>query len=94
MNHWMFNCRDISHLVSISMDQDLAMQQRIGLWLHLMMCRYCARNRRQLLFLRELMRRYGRHCDTLADSIGLPPEARRRIGRKLAEKKTARQMRS
>lgn len=87
MTHWMFNCREISRLVSLSMDHGLAVHKRVGLWLHLAMCRYCARNRRQLLFLRKLMRQYDQHCETQADAISLPAETRKRICQKLAEEK-------
>ena len=83
MRHWMFDCREISRLVSISMDRELALRQRVGLRLHLMMCRYCARYRRQLLFLRELMRGYSRRCDIQADDLHLPAESRERISEKL-----------
>ena len=83
MTHWLFDCREISRLVSISLDHGLALHKRAGMRLHLMMCRYCARNRRQLPFLRELMRRYNQHCNTQADGIRLPPETRNRIDQKL-----------
>lgn len=83
MTYWMFDCREISRLVSISMDHGLALHKRAGLRLHLMMCRYCARNRRQLFFLRELMRRYDQHCNAQAGGTRLPAETRDRIRREL-----------
>ncbi len=53
MKHWLFNCRDISHLVSRSMDEDLPLHRRAGIKFHLMMCRYCARYARQLGIVRQ-----------------------------------------
>ncbi len=86
MRHWMFDCREISRLVSISMDHRLPLRKRAGLRLHLMMCRYCARYRRQLFFLRELMCSYNQRCDVQADSISLPPKARERFRRRLQKR--------
>jgi hypothetical protein len=56
MNHWMFNCREVSEKVSRSMDEPLPLSQRLGIRLHLFMCRLCARNRRQLFLLRRILR--------------------------------------
>jgi len=85
MTHWMFDCREISRLVSMSMDERLTLYQRTGLRLHLLMCRYCTRYRRQLFFLRELMHRYSRLCDTRSQEVRLPPETRDRIREKLRQ---------
>lgn len=56
MKHWMFRCEEVSRKVSQSMDAALPLHQRIAVGIHLMMCRYCARFRRQLAFLRQLSR--------------------------------------
>ena len=62
MKHWMFRCHEVSRKVSQSMDTPLPLHQRLAIRFHLMMCRYCARFRRQLFELRKLSR-----------SIGSPP---------------------
>ena len=59
MSHWMFCCKDVSQKVSQSMDDSLPFHHRMAIRMHLMMCRYCARCRRQLLTLREM----SRHVD-------------------------------
>ncbi len=69
----------------MSMDRKLALHQRAGLHLHLLMCRYCTRHHRQLFLLRELMRRYGRHCDARSADACLPPETRDRLREKLRQ---------
>ncbi len=69
MAHWLFNCSEISRLVSASMDRTLPLYQRIGIRIHLMMCRYCARYRRQLLFLRRVVKAMS------ATDTGDPPSA-------------------
>lgn len=53
MRHWMFRCKDVSHKVSLSLDASLPLHQRLAVRMHLMMCRYCARFRRQLIMLKK-----------------------------------------
>ena len=48
INHWMFKCKDISHLISRSMDQKLPLRIRLGIKFHLMMCDLCLRYKKQL----------------------------------------------
>ncbi len=48
MNHWMFKCKDVSHLISRSMDQKLPLRIRLGIKFHLMMCDLCLRYKNQL----------------------------------------------
>ena len=56
MNHWMFRCKDVSQKVSLAMDVSLPLHHRLAIRFHLMMCRYCARFRRQMMMLRTLSR--------------------------------------
>ncbi len=79
MRHWIINCRKISRMVSDSLDRKLPFHQRVGIRIHLLMCRYCARNRRQQLLLRKVLRRYEQHCVRHAESALLPEDARSRI---------------
>jgi len=39
----MFSCKDVSQLISESMDRTLPFYQRVLMRLHLLMCKYCAR---------------------------------------------------
>ncbi len=61
MKMWMFNCKDISRLVSESMDRRLSWRQRLGIRFHLLMCRYCFRYQKQILLLRRLLRQQAEH---------------------------------
>ncbi len=54
INHWMFRCNDVSRKVSQAMDTRLPWHQRLAVEIHIMMCRYCARFRRQLRLLRKM----------------------------------------
>lgn len=57
MKMWIFNCREVSRLVSESMDREMSLGQRLGIRFHLLMCRYCARFGQQLKRIRILVRR-------------------------------------
>ena len=83
MSHWMFNCRKVTQMVSESMDRKLPLYQRVMIRTHLLMCKYCARFRDQLLMMRELSSRQETDDSKLDPSAVLPPEARERIKQKL-----------
>ena len=89
MKHWMFNCSEVSHMVSQSLDADLPFFQRAGIRFHFMMCRYCSRFRRQLLLLRKTIQFYtltGEQADTGAV---LSMEAKERMRRALVPESKA-----
>jgi len=48
----MLNCRQVSRLVSQSMDARLAWHQRLAVRFHLLYCVWCRRYSRQIQFLR------------------------------------------
>jgi hypothetical protein len=47
------------------MDTPLPFHHRLAIWMHLLMCRYCARFRRQLILLRKI----SRHIEDERSSI-------------------------
>jgi hypothetical protein len=75
----MFNCKEVSRRVSESMDHRLPLYQRLLIRMHLLMCRYCARFRRQVMFIRELCRSHQLDERSLDTTINLPTDARERI---------------
>jgi hypothetical protein len=81
----MLNCKDVTQLISQSMDTSLPIGKRIGVRFHLLMCRFCARYERQLLLIRETVRHVVAAEDTPEDPSGeiLSEEARERIKRSL-----------
>jgi hypothetical protein len=81
----MLSCKDVTKLVSESMDRSLPLGKRVGVRLHLLICRFCERYRRQLLRLREASRQLalaGEMPGKLFPGT-LSPEARDRIRRAL-----------
>ena len=84
MNHWMFKCRDVTRLVSESMDRKMTLQERMGVRMHLIMCHLCRRHKRQLEFIRGLMAAYRRHLEQNPAEEQLSTEARLRMKQILA----------
>ena len=83
MTHWMFNCKDVSHKISESMDMHLPYQQRLLIRFHLLMCRYCARFRRQLIFMKKLSRHKDATEKVPPSEMTLSAQARERISKLL-----------
>jgi len=80
MRHWMFNCKEVSRLVSESLDRKLPLYQRIGVRVHLLMCKFCRRFEQQLMLIRKTLRVEALYEDT-ESYLSLPPEAQKRIKR-------------
>ena len=83
-------CERSMRLVSEALDRDLSLGERIALRLHLFICRACRRARRQLFFLHEGLRRRRNEegdaeRDTCPAPVGLDPERRERMIRKLRD---------
>lgn len=71
-------CRDMTALISRSMDERLGFWERVGYKLHLVYCRACRRYRKQLLTLREIIRGADSEASQAAGPT-LSPDARKRI---------------
>ena len=80
------NCRDASRLQSEALDKNLSFWPRLGLSLHLLICKWCRRYGRQVHFLRDAAQE---HQDNLVDAVPqkLSAEARERIKQRLQSEK-------
>lgn len=78
----MLSCKEVSRLVSRSLDHPLPIGNRLAVRMHLMICKLCSRYRRQLLFLRQATRHLPEHLDATA-APPLSDEAKQRIRAKL-----------
>ena len=85
MKMWMFNCRHIARLVSESMDRKLPPGRRLGVRFHLLMCRHCARYKKQLQLMRRLIRGQA-SADAEYFSTAMDEQAKERL-RRLIDKK-------
>ena len=68
----MLSCKDVTRLLSESMDHSLPLGKRIGVRLHLLICKFCARYKRQLLLIRETVRRLVAEEDKPGGPFGEP----------------------
>ncbi len=81
----MLSCKDVTKLLSESMDASLPIGKRIGVRLHLLICKFCLRYERQLLLIRETARRLAAIEDSYGSAAGdlLSEEAKERIRKSL-----------
>ena len=81
----MLSCKDVTRLISESMDRSLPLRKRIGVRVHLLICRFCASYKRQLLLIRETARRIAAAEDRPGDPSGetLSEDTRERIRKSL-----------
>lgn len=79
-------CQDVARLQSVTLDTRLGMLKRLGLCVHLLMCKWCRRYGKQIRFLHHAA---SEHPDNLVEAIpqSLSPEARERIKERLRGEK-------
>ncbi len=77
----MLNCRETTELISKSLETRLSLIERLGVMIHLAVCRACRRYRAHLRLLRRSIREALRRFDAGEDVAGpgLSREARDRI---------------
>src|SRR5690349_10777116 len=79
-------CRDATRLQSEALDTQLSPAKRVGLSMHLLVCKWCRRYGQQIVFLRNAAHE---HPDEMTESVPqkLSDAARERIKRKLHAEK-------
>jgi hypothetical protein len=80
------DCRQAARAQSEMLDHPLPPAKRLGLWLHLLICKWCRRYGKQVRFLREAA---NEHIEEMVETSPQPlsAEARERIKRRLKEGK-------
>ena len=81
----MLRCKEVTRLVSESMDHRLGLWQRMNLWMHLSLCRLCAAFSRDLGFLRRASTQFDDNQETESGDAALSDSARERIKKALKE---------
>ncbi len=81
----MKSCKEVSRLLSESMERKLSFGVRIGLWFHLSMCKLCKGFSKDLQQLREAARQHAENVenDTGVSEGVLSNESRARMKRML-----------
>lgn len=54
----MLACKDVTRLLSERVDRPLGRRERFGIWLHLWICKGCARYDRQMKFISDACRQF------------------------------------
>ncbi len=85
INHWIFRCKDISHLISRSMDQKLPLRIRLGIKFHLMMCNLCLRYKKQLDLICSAFSTIENDKDNDSFITPLPNKAKEKIKKNLED---------
>jgi len=75
------SCKEVSELVSQSLDRELSLRERAAVRLHLMMCRMCANYRSQIQFMHRVVHQMEHHTPTTP----LPEAAKERIKKHIEE---------
>ncbi len=83
----MLSCKEVTRLVSESLDRKLPLSQRIAMRMHLLMCKLCSRYKKQLLLIREAIRHYSLQTEDVPPLTpdSLSPQASERIRRSLRQ---------
>lgn len=81
----MLNCKEVSKLVSESLDHQLPLWKRLNLWMHLCMCGVCWGFRKALLRIHDEAHQHAVQIeqDSAEQEIKLSDESRARIKRVL-----------
>ena len=87
MIHWMFNCKEVSKKVSQSMDASLPVHHRLMITIHLLMCKYCSRFKKQLLIIKKAVRIEKPVEDDPCQTASLSKATRERIKKAVKEER-------
>jgi len=74
--HWIMSCKQVSREISRSLDTRLPLSRRMGIRIHLMMCRFCRRYNKQLRLIHSFLEQKWKK---MLGNEQLSSEARQRI---------------
>ena len=79
------NCKEVTRLVSESMEHTLSFRKRVSLWMHLSMCKLCGGFKKELQMIQDAARQHAESIekDATPGESSLPNDARERIRRAL-----------
>jgi hypothetical protein len=89
IKQWMLDlspaCKQASELQSKALDEPIPVRQRIGLWIHLRLCKWCRRYGRQIAFLRKACQKCDDHAQE-APTAALSTQAREKLKRAIGQR--------
>ena len=83
INHWMFRCKDVSYLISKSMDETLPFMTRVGIWMHLVVCHMCRKYKSQLNVIGKALSIIGNDAVSEDRITPLPDHVREKLTQEL-----------
>lgn len=75
----MLSCKAVSQLVSESMDRPVSMSESLEMKMHLIMCKFCSRFKKQLKSIHKTVRENADLIEELEDRATLCSEAKDRM---------------
>ena len=84
----LLTCKEVTKLISDSMETTLPLGTRIGLRLHLMICKFCSRYKKQLSAIKKIAGNFLIMMDDneIFSGTSLSPEAKKRIKSAISDK--------
>lgn len=65
-------CREVTQLVLQGQDRDLKVGERLGVYMHMLVCQACPKFRQQVVFMRQAMGRWKQYGEN-GDADVKPP---------------------
>ncbi len=83
----MFSCKEVSRIVSDSLDRKLSIWTRVRLWMHLGMCGVCARFRKTMIRVDKEVKLAAEETESVnaADSPTLSDQTRQKLQQALSQ---------
>jgi len=81
----MYTCKEVAELTSQSFDHALSLQQKVGMYLHLSMCKLCSRHKKQMAFLNQLLDFNKKQPDTIHQAVNLSKTKKEKIKKRIRE---------
>lgn len=75
----MLSCKEVSQLVSESMDRPVLMSEALEMKMHLIMCKFCSRFKKQLQSIRKTVRENADLIEEVGERAKLCSEAKERL---------------
>ena len=79
INHWTFRCKDVSMLISRSMDEKMPLRIRMGIRFHLMMCSLCRNYKKQLWIIHKAVQKLDSMERSPDRPLRLPDTVRQKL---------------
>jgi hypothetical protein len=89
VKQWMLElspaCKQASEWQSQALDSPLSARKRVGLWIHLRLCKWCRRYGRQIAFLRQACHKCDEHAQE-APPAALSQQAREKLKQAIGQR--------